>query len=305
MKLNFKSILISLTLLCTASYAFSQHDSTWKAGGKFALTFSQVSFSNWAAGGENSYGGNSMINLFAHYKEGKKIFDTQLDLAYGTLRLNGNHARKTDDKIEFLSKYGHEISKNLYASANLKFNTQFYRGFKYPDDSTLVSNFMAPAYVQFGIGIDFKPSDYFSLSFLPVTGRVTIVTDQLLADKGSYGVDPAIYDTIGDKLVQVKKGKNSRFEMGAAMQVLFKKELIKNVALESKLQLFSNYLENPQNIDAGWDNILSLKVNKYISSFIGVSMLYDDDITITDKDGKVGPRTQIKQTFGLGLAFDF
>lgn len=300
-----KKILLALSFILSILLVTAQNDSTWKTGGKFALTFSQVSFTNWAAGGENSFGGNSMINLFSNYKEGKRIWDTQLDLAYGMLKLNGNDARKTDDKIEFLSKYGHEISKNIYASANLKFNTQFYKGYKYPDDSTLVSTFMSPGYAQFGVGIDFKPREYFSLSFLPATGRLTIVTEQSLADKGAYGVDPAVFDTIGDQLVIIKQGKNTRFELGAAMQMLLKKEILKNIELQSKLQLFSNYLKNPQNIDFNWDNLISLKVNKYISTFIGVSMLYDDDITITDKDGKMGPRTQLKQTFGAGLAFDF
>lgn len=300
-----KQICFVLLFVFASLITFSQSDTTWKKGGKFALTFSQVSFSNWAAGGENSYGGNSMINLFANYKEGKKIWDTHLDLAMGMMKLEGNKARKTDDKIEFLTKYGHEISKNLYASANLKFNTQFYKGFKYPDDSTIVSTFMAPAYAQFGLGIDYKPAEYFSLSFLPATGRMTIVTEQALADQGAYGVDPATYDTIGDQVVLIENGKNTRFELGAALQVFFKKELIKNVELQSKMQLFSNYLENPQNIDVSWDNIFSLKVNKYISAFVGLNLLYDDDIKIVEPDGDKGPRTQLKQTFGAGFAFDF
>lgn len=301
-----KRLLFTVFFLTSTLFVWSQSvDTTWTKGGKFALTFSQVSFSNWAAGGENSFGGNSMLNLHANYKKGKRIWDTNLDLVYGVLRLNGNQARKTDDKIDFISKYGHEISKNLYASSNFRFNTQFYKGYKYPDDSTIVSTFMAPAYAQFGVGFDFKPSDVFSLSILPVTGRITLVLDQSLADKGAYGVKPAEYDTIGDQILIAKEGENVRFELGTALQALFKKEIMKNVELQSKLQLFSNYLENPQNIDVDWNTMLSLKVNKYISSYIGFTLLYDDDIMITDEDGIVGPRTQIKQTFGMGLAFDF
>lgn len=300
-----KQFFTTLILLIFPVVLFAQSDSSWNKGGKFALTVSQVSFSNWAAGGENSYGGNSMLNLFANYKKGKKIWDTNLDLAYGMMRLNGNDARKTDDKIDFFTKYGHEISNNLYASANLKFSTQFYKGFKYPDDSTVVSTFLAPAYCQFGLGIDFKPKEYFSLSFLPATGKVTIVMDQELANQGAYGVEKAVYDTIGDVIYIKEEGKNYRFELGAALQVVFKKELIKNIEFQSRLQLFSNYLDNPQNIDVNWDSMLSLKVNEYISTFVGVSMLYDDDIKIMVEDGNIGPRTQIKQTFGLGLAMKF
>jgi hypothetical protein len=300
-----KSIFTTLIVLLFPVMLFSQIDSSWNKGGKFALTVSQVSFSNWAAGGENSFGGNSMLNLFANYKKGKRIWDTNLDLAYGMMKLEGKKSRKTDDKIDFFSKYGYKISNNLYASSNFKFSTQFYEGFKYPDDTTVVSTFLSPAYCQFGLGVDFKPSDYFSLSFLPATGKVTIVMDQTLANQGAYGVEKATYDTIGDQILVKRKGNNYRFELGAALQVVFKKELVKNIELQSRLQLFSNYLDNPQNIDINWDSMLSLKVNKYISTFVGVSMLYDDDIKIADKDGVIGPRTQIKQTFGLGLAMNF
>lgn len=278
-------------------------DTTWKKGGKFALTFTQVSFSNWAAGGENSLGGNSMVNLFANFKEGKRIWDNQLDLAFGILKLDGEKARKSDDKIEGFSKFGYEIANNLYFSTNLNFKTQFTRGYNYPNDSVKVSDFLSPAYIQLGVGIDYKPVSYFSLSFLPLTGRITIVTDQDLADIGAYGVDPAEYDTSGTVLL--KHGKNTRFELGTSVIALFQKEIVKNIEFKSKLQLFSNYLEKPQNIDVNWDSMLALKVNKYISTFIGVVVVYDEDIPIMNNEGvDVGPRTQLKQTFGIGLAFD-
>ncbi len=274
----------------------------WKRGAKFALTFTQVSFSNWTAGGENSMGGNSQVNLFANYKKGKRIWDNQLDLAFGVIKLDGEDARKSDDKIDGFSKYGIEISNKLYFSTNLNLKTQFTSGYNYPNDSVKVSDFLAPAYLQLGFGFDYKPASWFSLSFLPLTGRITIVNDQVLSDLGAYGVDPAKYDTSGNLL---EHGKKVRFELGTSVIALFQKELVKNVELKSKLQLFSNYLKNPENIDVTWDSMLSLKVNKYISTFLGVIMIYDDDIPIINPEGiDIGPRTQLKQTFGVGLAFE-
>lgn len=304
-----KQNLLIVLLLFLSQIAFAQADSllpktdtAWKKGSKLSLSFSQVSFSNWAAGGENSLGGNGFLNLFAKYKEGNRIWDNNLDLAYGLLKLESQSVRKSEDKIDFYSKYGVELAKKLYFSTNFNFLTQFSDGYKYPDDSTLVSKFLAPAYIQLGIGIDYKPNDYLSLSFLPLTGRLTLVTHQPLADAGAYGVDAAVIDTNG---VVLEEGKNSRFELGTAAIALFQKELIKNVELKSKLQLFSNYLEHPENIDVNWDSMLSLKVNKFISTFIGISIIYDDDIPLTDKNGNTGPRTQLKQTFGVGLAMEF
>lgn len=297
-----KKTLLLLYILFIALVGMSQNDTTWKKGGKFALTFSQVAFTNWAAGGENSYGGNSFLNLFAHYKEGKRMWDSNLDLAYGLLKLEGQQARKSDDKIDFLTKYGYEVTDKLYYSTNFNFNTQFTQGYKYPDDSTLVSTFLSPAYIQLGVGFDYKPADYFSLSFLPLNAKVTIVSDQDLANIGAYGVEPAVFDSNGN---MTQKGENTRFELGAGLIAMFQKEIIKNIEFKSKLQLFSNYIENPQNIDVNWDSMLSLKVNKFISTYVGLTLVYDDDINILQDDGASIPTTQYKQTFGIGIALDF
>ncbi len=277
-------------------------DPAWKTGGKFALTISQVAFTNWAAGGENNFGGNSLLNLFANYKQGRRAWDNNLMMAFGILKLKDQDPRKSEDKIDFMSKYGLEISKKLYLSTNFNLLTQFADGYKYPNDSVMVSTFFAPAYIQLGVGLDYKPTSYFSVSFLPITGRLTIVQDQELANFGAFGVEKAVYDTTGNL---IKEGKIVRYEVGCAVISTFQKELFKNIEFKSKLQLFSNYLENPQNIDINWDSMLSLKVNKYISTYIGLLLLYDDDINIVDSDGNSGPRTQFKQTFGIGLTMDF
>lgn len=297
-----KKTLFTLLTFLSIHVVYSQTDTTWHKGGRYALNFTQVSFSNWAAGGENSLGGNSLVSVYAHYKRGKRIWDTNLDLAYGLMQLNGQNVRKTDDKIDFLTKYGYSFAKELYFSTNFNFKTQFANGFNYPNDSVIVSTFLSPAYIQLGVGIDYKPRDYFSLSFLPLTGRVTIVADERLAAKGAYGVEPGVIDENGNIIV---KGKSSRLEVGAALIAMFQKEIFTNITFRSKVQLFSNYLKNPQAIDINMDSHLSLKVNKFISTYVGAILIYDEDIPVKLKDGTTGPRTQFKQTFGMGLAVEF
>jgi len=288
-----KTFLLLLPLILLGSLGgFSQTVDTtslWTKGAKASFAFNQVSLTNWAAGGENSLGGNSFLNLYANLKKGKSTWDNSLDLAYGLVKLGDAKIRKSDDKIDFLSKYGHNIiHKNLFLSANLSFKSQFTEGYNYPNDSIMISNFMAPGYLMLGLGLDYKPYPFLSISFLPLTGRLTFVTDQTLSDAGAYGVDP---------------GKQVRPEFGAAFKAVFEKDLVENVNLKSKLELFSNYLNRPQNIDINWEAMLMLKVNKFLSTFIGLQTVYDHDIMITDKDGKTGPRTQFKQTFGVGLTY--
>jgi hypothetical protein len=286
-----KIITLTAVLALTFSAVAQKADTTkaWTRGAKASLSFTQVSLTNWAAGGENSFGGNSFLNLFANLKQGKTTWDNSLDMAYGLIKLGDAKIRKSDDKIDLVSKLGHNvIHKNLFLSANLSFKTQFTEGFNYPNDSVIISNFLSPAYLMLGLGLDYKPYKYLSISFLPLTGRLTIVNDKVLSDAGAYGVDP---------------GKKTRPEFGAAFKATIDKDIATNISLKSKLELFSNYIDRPQNIDLNWEALMILKVNKYISTHIGFHTIYDHDILITDKDGKTGPRTQFKQTFGVGLTY--
>jgi hypothetical protein len=287
-----KKAVLSFILIATvtaSNYAQTTPDTTklWTTGFKAALTFNQVSLTNWAAGGENSLGGNTMFNAFANLKKGKTTWDNTLDIAYGLVKTGDDNARKSDDKIDFVSKYGHNvISKNLFLSANLSFKTQFANGYNYPNDSVVISKFMAPGYLMLGLGLDYKPYPYLSISFLPLTGRLTFVSDTALSL--TYGLD---------------RGETVKPEFGAAFKVTFEKDIFTNVSLKSKLDLFSNYLDRPQNIDVNLEALLVLKVNKLISTYVGIQTIYDHDILIMDKDGKTGPRTQFKQTFGVGLTY--
>jgi len=135
----------------------------------------------------------------------------------------------------------------------------------------------------------------------PVTARWIIVNDQNLADAGAFGVDPAETDLTGN--IIPGSGKTSQFELGAYFRFLFVKDIIKNVNLSTKLELFSDYLENPQNIDVNWDTMINMKVNEWISASFGLQMMYDDNTPIADKDGKIGPRTQIKELLSVGLTY--
>lgn len=280
----------------------------WKTGGLFSVNFTQVSLTNWSAGGENSISLNGILSVFANYKRGNSTWDNSLDLGYGFLKSGKESTRKTDDKIDFTSKYGQKASKNWYYAGLVNFKSQIAVGYNYPDDSNEISNFLAPAYILGAIGMDYKPSDVFTMFISPITSKITIVNDRTLADAGAYGVDAAEYDALGKK---ISDGKLIRSEYGGYLRALLKKDVMENVNLQTKLELFSNYSENFGNIDVNWEVLIGLKVNKYISATISTQLLYDDDVDIavdSNDDGivdKVGPRVQFKEVLGVGLNVKF
>lgn len=281
----------------------------WNTGGVSALNLTQTSFTNWAAGGQNSIAANALIGVFSNYKGVNSSWDNSLDLGYGLLMQgkNGNVV-KTDDKIEFLSKYGRKAFGNWFYAGLLNFKTQFAPGYNYPNDSVIISDFMAPAYLLGAIGLDFKPNNVFSLFISPLAAKFTIVNNEALANAGAYGVEPATYDTLGNVITA---GETFRAEIGGYVRSQFQKEVVKNVTVNTKVDLFSNYLENPGNIDVNWSTLIGLKVNKFISATISTDLIYDDDVDIaidSNDDGvpeKYGPRLQFKEVLGVGFSYKF
>jgi hypothetical protein len=304
MKHKITLLILAVTL---SSFANAQTIDTvkyWSFKGDGGLSFSQVSLTNWSAGGENTLATNAMVNLFGNYKKDKFSWDNSLNLAYGFMSQQSIKNKKTDDKIDLSSKAGIYAFKKWDYAILFGFKSQFADGFNYPNDSVVISKFLAPGYLQFAIGMDYKPSDVFSLFISPLGARITFVNDTRLSDLGAFGVDPATY-TNDSVPVLIKHGKSSRLEAGASLKAIVKKDLVKNVTIGSKLELFSNYVENPQNIIVNWEVLIALKVNSFITTTIGTQLIYDDNVTIGDKDGKSGPRTQFKETIGVGLAFKF
>lgn len=320
-----KKVLFILALLCGMSTVNAQVTDAekdlkkskidtlqgWKKGGSLFLNFSQVSLTNWNAGGLNSFSLNGGASLFANYTKGKGQWENSLDLGYGILRQGrkGNVAwLKTDDKIDLFSKYGYALGNaqkpTMFLSTLLNFKTQSTPGYSYPDDSTVISRFMAPGYLLLAAGIDYKPSKVFSAFVAPLTMKNTFVLDDTLAAARSFGLDP-------DETGKV------RTELGGYVRLQLKLEnadaerkAFQNVSFISKLDLFSNYLNNPDRIDVNWENILQLKVNQYISASLTTQLIYDDDIDITvfDNDGVAtgrGPRVQFKEVLGIGLTYNF
>lgn len=303
---------ICLSVVCvTISHAqdTAAVDTSWKRSGTFGLNFTQVSLSNWSAGGESSVSGIARFNYIARYLKGKNSWDTNLDLAYGLTQNGKDDPIKSDDKIDFSTKYGRQLDAgHWFASVFLGFKSQFTEGFNYPNDSTVISDFLAPAYITLALGADYKPNETFSLFLSPISTRYIIVQDQELADIGSFGVDPAEYDT-GN--IKIKDGENTRLEVGALMKAVYKKDIMENVNLATKLELFLNYLEDPQNVDVNWEILLTMKVNKFINASLSTQLIYDDNTIINiddDQDGIIeesGPRTQFKEVLGIGVAYVF
>jgi len=303
-------IITFLLFLFTNAFSNNQEDTTsksisedslklWKFGGFGNFNFSQGVLSNWVEGGENSVTLLSILHFNATYKKNKSVWTNTVDYKFGLLKSGETGIlKKTEDKIELNSKYGLKAINNWYYSAAANFKTQLFRGYNYPNDSVVVSAFMSPAYWIVTIGMDYKIKDKFSLFMSLLTSKTTIVSKTYLVDETKYGLE---------------EGQRLRNEKGAYVKVLYKFKLDENIDVNTKLELFSNYMDNPQNIDINSETTTNMKINKYLSATLFLHFIYDDNIDIPVYDIVNGEKKQIgttkglqfKEIMGIGLSYKF
>ena len=265
--------------------------SPWTREGNLGLKLTQVSLTNWAAGGDNSVAFDFQGAYQANYKKGKHLWNNRLELAYGLNRTGEDGTKKANDKIYLNSNYGYSIAKSWYASAFATFQTQFSPGYDYSISKDIsVSEFMSPAYLTTGLGFTYEPNKIFTVELSPASWRGTFVLNDRLSDEGAYGVDP---------------GKHLLSSFGANLKGEVRYEFMKNMTVYSRLDLYSDYLHKPQNIDVNWEVQINMAINKWFSTTLTTNLVYDDDVKIAQKDGTKGPRVQFKEILGVGLQFNF
>ncbi|GGW65770.1 hypothetical protein GCM10008085_16980 [Winogradskyella epiphytica] len=321
---NYSWFIFSIFLVCS-SIAFAQPDSLyfqkkkkeplelgWVTKKEVGLFLNQVSFTNWNAGGTNSISGLISGKASARYKQEKWFWNSNFNLRYGLNKQEDKDIRKTDDVIEVISNFGLEKdpTSNWFYSARFSFNTQFANGYNYPNRDDAISKFLAPGYMFFGLGMEYgRHIERMSIYASPFTFKTTFVLDTELANRGSFGVAPAIYDLEGNML---REGRKIRQELGILFTNEYEEQLFENIKVNSLLRLYTDYINDFGNIDIEWELHLDMKVNKYVKATLGSHLRYDDDIKTESKKNEVtneeitivGPKLQWKQILGIGVVVD-
>lgn len=318
-----KRVIILLLYVLPVSIMASQSDTTnpgatpdsvkyWNFNSLSVLSIAQNAFINWAAGGESSLSAKGEFEYDLNYKKNKFSFDQKSDLVFGLVGYIDKRIEKTNDKIDLSVAFSHQISKNWSLSNLTTLKTQFADGYKYPNDSTLISTFFAPAYLTVSFGFNFKPSNKFQLFMSPVSGKMTFVCDDELANKGLYGVKAAERDTAGNI---IKPGSHFLGRVGINLFTQYKAEIMKNINLKTALTLHNNYLDfdihNRWNIDVDFDTRIVFSINKLFATVLYMHLKYDHNAkfpnyeTIDGEEVVVSesPKLQINESFGLGVKY--
>ena len=302
------------------------------------LNYGGTFLQNWAAGGDEfSHNLRAFIDANANYKKDAIFWNNRLQLDFGFLYASSKPLlQKSDDRIYFESKFGYNIAENLFLSANYDFKSQFAKGFEYKtpgaaiigkyeqegapgtpateldqlskkdrvkaweDARVLKSNWLAPAYTNLAIGIDWTPTNWFSMSVSPLTGGFVIVTEETL--RKAYGMALVDENNVGLGY------KSSRFELGAQVKMDFKVTINDKFKYTSQIVAFTDYLmmnnKDKGYVRVAWDNRIDFNLTKYISLNFITNMLYDSKVLIkTEKDPVERQRLQWKEMLSIGLTY--
>lgn len=287
-----------ITLLVVLMFGISQihaqdQDSTkaWKFSGTSKVSLGSIALSNWSAGGENALSALFSVDYQYNYLKGDSKWDNRLIMLYGTNKQGSNDFEKTDDRLDITSIYGYRAHKDWYYALEVNFKTQFAQGFATDDTGIKLvgSEFMAPGYLTISPGMEYAPNDNFKVNISVLSSKFTFVNNDSLSLAGAYGVDP---------------GENLRYEFGAYVNLSWKKDFNEHFGMEHLIRLYSNYLENPQNVDVDWTAKFYVKATKYITVDFVVQGIYDDDVKFITETGGQGARLQLKSLLGVGLVWE-
>ena len=286
-------LLIICMLFAIGSQGQEQEvDSTkvegWKKSGLTSLIVNQTAFSNWVSGGENSIAATLSVDYNIHYYKNGWSWDTKIIGSFGINKnSDSKYFKKIDDRIEINSLIGKKFIEKFSFSSFLNFKTQFAKGFKYSNPSEDVeikeetTRFLSPAYLQIGVGVYWKENNSLWVNMAPITGRLILASKKFTDNLEN-----------GEEYFGVPKGEISRFELGASISAFYKFEVIENIQLEQRINLYSDYLEQAENIDIDYTITAFMKINDYLSTNLIMQCFYDDNAI---------KKVQLREVFGLAI----
>ena len=278
-------LLIALTIQIQSIYSQevtqeSPPVSPWKKVGTFSFLVNQSSFDNWIAGGVSNISGAIGVNYDFNYSKANWSWDNKIIVAFGITKIKALDIQKSNDRLEWNSVLGKKAKGIWNYSLFLNFKTQFTDDLN--SETKGPTSILSPGYLQVGPGILWKKSDDLKVNISVATLKLIVVDKELtLPDDAYFGVE---------------EGSSVRYELGASIGAYYKFTLMENITMENILNMYSDYLEDPQNVDFDYTINIVMGINKYFSTNLAFQAIYDDNAF---------QGLQTRQMIGLGINYSF
>lgn len=291
----FKSIGKGILIVCLvflSSSAFAQDKAEeepreepkygWLKKMVGSINLTQNRFSNWTQGGENSFAWQFNLNFeFVNNRE-KSVWTNSGKFIYGSAKIGDQDFRKSIDEIKLESVYTYKFDSKVNPFIAVTGETQFAPSYDYDVEPRVqISAFMDPGYFRESIGLNYMPNDIVRTRF-GMGLKQTIANDFRLRYTDNQETE--------DRTEWFKN------EAGAESVTDISWKVTKNSLLISKLELFYAFGSSLNETDVNWDNVLSVKISKYVGVNFNFKLFYDRDIS---------SRRQIQQSIALSLTYAF
>ncbi len=296
---DFRSLEKNISSLSSVGKSY-EVETPWMIGGEGNVGFSQTYLSKyWKKGGQSALSSLIVLKGFANYRraDGHIKWDNSGEFRNGWIRPGGKEEQlqKNDDKFEITSRFGVSASKKWYYSSEFNFETQFFKGYRYPraEDAKPISAFLAPSRMYFKVGMEYKPNKNFSLLLSPFTVKNVYVSDTALIDQTKFGIDV---------------NRKSYWEPGLNADLFFRKSVTKDITYETKYKMFVNYQEPFKKLDMNWENNFVMKLNEFVNMRFLIHMIYDSNVLFpiyNENEVKIGEKAklQLKEFFSVGFTY--
>ena len=265
----------------------------WKTFGNFQGKYTQSYYSdNWYKGGESNHSILGQINLEADYAKNHTTCDNKLELKlgyYNTSQVNGKSTFRTnEDLIRFTSKFGLRAFENWYYSAQFQGYTQFAPVWDTKNPEKLKSKFMAPAYGNLSIGMDYKPKF-----------KKKGITLSVLLSPLSYNLKYSAVDSIATSF-GIDAGQQVKHSFGSRFDGNLKWTFLDDFTWTNKTQFYTTY----ESTEINFENTIDYRLSKYLSLQFFCHWRYDDSVKRkTDKNGKLMGYGQFKEFLTLNFNY--
>ncbi|MFH0736798.1 MAG: DUF3078 domain-containing protein [bacterium] len=248
------------------------------SSGVAGLNVSQIAFTNWSQGGENSLTWSVFGDFGLKYVKDSMVVKNNLKISYGKTK-NGDESYKTNNNEIYLEsvllyRVGWQIDP--YFSNTVR--TVITKGFDYSNQEPMpISNFFDPGYITQSIGFSYNKITGFST-------RLGVAIQEVFTDK---------YRNYSDKPDTKTKIEAFKFETGMESVSEGKFTLHENLLLTSKLRLFTRF-EHIDVWDVRWDNTIVAKITSLVNVNLNVLMIYEKSQSL---------KTQLKEALQLGITY--
>lgn len=278
----------------------------WVSGGGLGLDFAQLALFNPRVGaGSNRIGFGGLGTVYANYKKGNLAWTNTGSLQLSAQRIGSNNQpfQKNLDVIRLASRAGYGFNEKLFGAIETNLTTLLlptYEGNVLSSDTlNLLARFFSPMTFVLSPGLDYKPNAKLSIFYSPASLKLIYVADDAIAALNVHGNE---------------EGSNSFLQLGSNLKAIYAdKYLEEKVTFTTTLDLYSNYLNNPQNLDVLWQNDLGFVIFKNFSVNLVTELFYDHDILVqVDRndngifeDGELGRRVSFTEALLVKYNFIF